>query len=175
MIHAWCSLAVIVFPSLLLSRAQGNATVRAFNPCIMALICSSIINESTHVLFSVLYSSKLELNASWAVRGEEPASPVLTGEPRPQGPHTDSSGIHLPYIVCPLIIPGLIHHYMAGTPSGTGRSLRTEDRTSSSKGLICAVILRLIDGRTLINVSSPLSSGGGFWWSVKTSNFLSTR
>lgn len=97
------------------------------------------------------------------------------GPRAPSGPHTGSIGVRLPYIVCPLIIPGLIHHYMAGTPSGTGRSLRTEDTTSSSKGLICAVILRLIDGRTLINVSSPLSSGGGFWWSVKASNFSSMR
>lgn len=94
------------------------------------------------------------------------------GPRAPSGPHT----VRLPYIICPLIILGLIHHYMAGTPGGTGRSLRTEDRTSSSKGLICAVILHLIDGRTLINVSSPLSSAVGFWcvgWSVKPSNFSS--
>lgn len=84
------------------------------------------------------------------------------GPRAPSSPHTGSSGIRLPYIVCPLIIPGLIHHYMAGTPSGTGRSLQTEDRTSSSKGLICAVILHLLDGHTLINVSFPLSSGGRF-------------
>lgn len=98
------------------------------------------------------------------------------GPRAPSGPHTGSSSVRLPYIVCPLIILELIHHYMAGTPSGTGRSLQTEDRTSSSKGLICAVILRLINGCTLINVSSPLSSAVGFWcvgWSVKPSNFSS--
>lgn len=95
------------------------------------------------------------------------------GPRAPSGPHTGTSGVRLPYIVCPLIITELIHHYMAGMPSGTGRSLWTEDRTSSSKGLICAMILCLIDGCTLINVSSPLLSGGGFWWSVKASNFSS--
>ncbi|KAK2885386.1 hypothetical protein Q8A67_016223 [Cirrhinus molitorella] len=78
------------------------------------------------------------------------------GPRAPSGPHTDSSSVRLPYIVCPLIIPGLIHHYMAGTPSGTGRSLRTEDTTSSSKGLICAVILRLIDGRDRHTLARPL-------------------
>lgn len=118
--------------------------------------------ECSHTTDFFLRSTvrKLKPNASWEVRVvAKPASVLFTREPGPQGPQRPHTGsVRLPYIVCPLIIPGLIHHYMAGKPSGTGRSLRTKDTASSSKGLACAVILHLIDGCMLINVTATPSS-----------------